>query len=56
MSEDEDAVAPVGSSDSRSRNKHRLDGISEAFKVFADPFDGEGLLKFVSVNAVTLAE
>ena len=46
----------MGSSDSRSRNKHRLDGISEAFQVLADSFNGEGLLKFVSVKVVTLLE
>ena len=56
MGEDEDSVASVGCADSRSRNKHRLDGISEAFKVTADAFDGEGLLEFVSVKLVTLLE
>ena len=41
---------------SRSRNKHRLDGISDSLKITADPLDGEGLLKFVSVKFVTLRE
>ena len=46
----------MGSSDSRSWNKHRLDRISTRFKVFADSLDGEGLSQFVSVNDVTLVE
>lgn len=56
MGDDEDPVAPVGSSDSRSRNKHRLDGISETLNVSADSFNGEGLVEFVSVKFVTLLE
>jgi hypothetical protein len=46
----------MGCAASRSRNKHRLDGISEMLKISADAFDGEGLLKFVSVKFVTLRE
>ena len=54
--DDEDSVSPVGSADSRSRNKHRLDGISDTLKVSADSFEGKGLVKFVSVNVVTFRE
>ena len=54
--DDEDPVSSVGCANSRSRNKHRLDGISEMLKVFADAFDGVGLVKFVSVKFVTLRE
>ena len=54
--EDEDTVSSMGSADSRSRNKHRLDGVSKVLKVTADSFDGEGLVKFVSVKFVTLRE
>ena len=56
MSADEDPVPSVGSSDSRSRNKHRLDGISKTLKVSADSFDGEALAQLVSVKSVTLSE
>jgi hypothetical protein len=56
MGKDEDSVSSVGSSDSRSRNKHRLDGVSKTLKVSADPLDGEGLSQFVSVKSVTLSE
>lgn len=56
MGKDEDPVPAVGSADSRSRNKHRLDGISETLKVSADSFDGEGLAHGVLVNIVTLSE
>lgn len=56
MGNDEDAVASVGSSDSRSRNKHRLDGISKTLKVAADSFNGEALAQLVSVKSVTFSE
>ena len=56
IGKDEDAVAPVGSSDSRSRNKHRLDGISETFESFGNFFDGVGLFDEVVVNLLTLLE
>ena len=56
IGDDEDPVPSVGSADSRSRNKHRLDGISEMFKVSADSFDGEGLSQGVLVNIVTLSK
>ena len=56
MGKDEDSVSSVGSPDSRSRNKHRLDGVSKTLKVSADPLDGEGLSQFVSVKSVTLSE
>jgi hypothetical protein len=46
----------MGSSDSRSRNKQRLDLISNTLKVSADAFDGEGLAQSVSVNSVHLSE
>lgn len=54
--EDEDSVSSMGSSNGRSRNKHRLDGISDVLKVSADAFDGKGLPEFVSANIVTLSE
>jgi hypothetical protein len=54
--DDEDPVSSVWRTDSRSRNKHRLDGISDTLKVSADAFDGEGLVKFVSVKFVTFRE
>ena len=56
MGKDEDSVSPVGRTDSRSRNKHRLDGVSKTLEVSADAFDGEGLAQFVSVKSVTLSE
>ena len=56
IGEDEDSIPSVGRSDSRSRNKHRLDGISEALKVTADAFDGKGLAQSVSLNSVHLSE
>lgn len=43
-------------SDTRSRNKHRLDGISETLKIRADALDGEALAQSVSVNSVHLSE
>ena len=46
----------MGRSDSRSRNKHRLDGISDVLEVLADPFDGEGFSEHVSVNCVLFSE
>lgn len=46
----------MGSPTSRSRNKNRLDFVSDGFEVFADAFDGEGLSEFVSVKVVVLAE
>lgn len=46
----------MGSSNSRSRNKHRLDGISELFEFFGNFFDGEGLLDEPLVNVVILLE
>ena len=42
----------MGSSDSRSRNKHRLDCVSDTLKVLADPLDGEGFPQLISVNIV----
>jgi hypothetical protein len=56
IGQDKDAVSSVGSADSRSRNKHRLDGISCTFNISADSFDGKGLLESVSLNVVTLRE
>ena len=46
----------MGSPTSRSRNKHRLDGISDLLEILADAFDGKGLAEAVSVNSVTLLE
>lgn len=46
----------MGSSRSRSRNKHRLDGISCTFKIVADAFDGKALLKHESVNITLFTE
>lgn len=46
----------MGSSDSRSWNKHRLDGISDFLKVSADSFDGKGSSVSVSVNSIHLSE
>lgn len=56
IGDDEDPVASVGSTDTRSWNNERLDGISETFKVAADSLEGEGLPEGVSVNTVTLSE
>ena len=46
----------MGSPDSRSWNKHRLDGISDFLKVSADSFDGKGSSVSVSVNSIHLSE
>ena len=54
--EEKDSIPSMGSPTSRSRNKHRLDGISDGFEVAADAFDGKGLFEFVSVKSWTLAE
>ena len=47
-------VPPVGRPDSTSRNNHRLDGISDGFKVFADPVDSE--LSVLRLKLVTRSE
>lgn len=46
----------MGSSDSRSRNKHRLDGISETFEFFGNFFDGKGLFEVPVVKLLILFE
>ena len=46
----------MGSSDSRSWNKHRLDGISKGLEFFADSFDGKGLSQGILVKLLTLSE
>jgi len=56
MGKEEDSVSSMGSSDSRSWNKHRLDGISDVLEITADAFDGKGLSQSVSVNSLHLSE
>lgn len=45
---------PVGCANGTSRNNHRLDGISDGFKVFADPVDSE--LSVLRLKLVTRSE
>ena len=52
--EEPHSVAPVGCPDGTSRNNHRPDGISDGFKVFADPVDG--VLPAFCLKLVTRSE
>ena len=52
--EEPHSVASVGCPDGTSRNNHRPDGISDGFKVFADPVDG--VLPAFRLKLVTRSE
>ena len=52
--EEPHSVAPVGCPDGTSRNNHWPDGISNGFKVFADPVDRE--LSALRLNLITRSE
>jgi hypothetical protein len=56
MGNDEDSVSSMGSSNSRSRNKHRLDGITQVFEFLGNFVDGDGLFEEPVVNLVIFRE